>query len=208
MGKLISPMLIGFLLGLSGGGFFSVYQVSSQHGTAVADAKKNGLKPDTTAQHDSTGADSASHGTEAAAAPASHDSAGGEHAAAPVKPAADMTHAAETHAAATPVAPASTPPTTPASTSTSATAKPSTATPADGPTPAEAAAHQRRLAKIFSTMGAKDAARVLSQMTDHDVSVILNLLGDRQAAAILTNLPAPRAATLSQMQPRRGGDDE
>ena len=57
-------------------------------------------------------------------------------------------------------------------------------------------------------MGAKDAARVLGQMTDHDVSVILNLLRDRQAAAILINLPAPRAAVLSQMQPRRVGGVE
>jgi flagellar motility protein MotE (MotC chaperone) len=45
-------------------------------------------------------------------------------------------------------------------------------------------------------------------MTDHDVAVILNLLSNKQAAAILTNLPAPRAATLAQMQPKKGGDDE
>lgn len=198
MGKLISPIIIGFLLGLTGGGFFSVYQVSSQHATAVEAAKKNGIKPDTSAKRDSTGADSASHGADHAAAPAADDPAAGTPVVA-AAPAADTAHAAATHTAAKPPAPV------PAAVA----AKPAAAAGgSDAPTDAETASHQRRLAKIFATMGAKDAARVLGQMSDNDVGVILNLLGDRQAAAILISLPAPRAALLSQMQPRRTGGSE
>ena len=193
MGKFIVPTLIGFLLGMSGGGFFSVWQASSQHATAVADAKKNGLKPDSTAKHDSTGADSASHGEAAAA----HDTTS-DHDAAAAKPAADTAHAAETRAAAP----------TPGAAGKAPGDAVAAATTPTGPTAAETAAHQRRLAKIFATMSAKDAARVLGQMSDNDVSRILNQLGDKQAAAILTNLPAPRAAVLSQMQPPRGGGGE
>lgn len=202
MGKLIVPILVSFLLGLSGGGFYAVYQVAAQHATAVTVAKQRGIKPDSAAvaaAHDSTTADTSAHADDHAAAPASaHDSTTPTVAvAAPVKPVADTTHK--------PVAPMIAP--IKAATHTAASAPAVTTPTSDAPTAAETAAHQRRLAKIFSTMGAKDAARVLGQMNDHDVSVILNLLGDRQAAAILINLPAPRAAVLTQM-PRRGGGDE
>ena len=200
MGRLIVPILVSFLLGLSGGGFYSVYQVSAQHATVVAAAKQRGITPDSAgAAHDSTGADSASPSEAHAAAPAAtHDSTPVTvTVATPVKTVSDSAHKPAAHAVAAPVVP-----------SVVSTAVPATSAPAsDAPTAAETAAHQRRLAKIFSTMGAKDAARVLGQMNDHDVSVILNLLADRQAAAILINLPAPRAALLTQM-PRRGGGDE
>jgi hypothetical protein len=186
MVKLILPLIIGLLLGVSGGGFWSVMQASKLHATAIADAKKYGIKPagdSTHAAGDSASVgDSTSHDTQADTGDASH---------------ADGAHAATTHAAPTPTPPGPAP----------AASPPATSAANGAVTAAETQAHQRRLAKIFSTMGAKDAARVLAQMTDHDVSIILGLLADRQAAAILTNLPAPRAAALSAVQPRRGGTE-
>lgn len=205
MGKLIVPILVSFLLGLSGGGFYSVHQVSALHASAVAVARQRGIAPDSAAAaHDSTVSDSTPHVDERAATPVPPDATAATHdttpavvaTASPVKPLPDTAHK--------PAVPSI----VPVKAATIAHAVPAATTPAsDAPTAAETAAHQRRLAKIFSTMGAKDAARVLAQMNDHDVSVILNLLGDRQAAAILINLPAPRAALLTQM-PRRGGGDE
>lgn len=201
MGKLVVPLVIGLLMGISGGGFFAVYMASSAHATALADAKKHGIKPaaDTTrAEGDSTAApDSATRGEVA------HDSApAGAHDAAPATaaPVADAAHAPAAHVATPAKAPA-----------TPVSGAPATATtPVTGasPTDAETEQHQRRLAKIFATMSAKDAAKVLTQMSDADVGVILNLLGERQAAAILINLPPQRAALLSQMPARRRGGDK
>ncbi len=57
---------------------------------------------------------------------------------------------------------------------------------------------ERRLAKIFGAMSARDAAKVLEQMTDSDIRTILSMMGDRQAAAVLTAMPATRAATISR----------
>ncbi len=214
MGKLIIPLIIGLLLGVSGGGFYAVMNASKLHATAIADAKKHGIKPaadSTHAEGDSAStSDSTSHDTPDAPTAAAHADTG--HAAVvATKPAADAEHGTETHAtpAATPSAtttrvPAATPVAHPAGTNAGASAGASAGA---RTTIAETQAHQRRLAKIFSTMGAKDAARVLAQMTDHDVSIILGLLADRQAAAILINLPAPRAAALSSVQPRRGGTE-
>ena len=174
----------------------------------MAVAKQRGITPDSAAAaQNSTVSDSSAHVDERVATPvppdanvAAHDTTPAVVAtastASPVKPLPDT--------ARKPALPSI----APVKAATIAHAVPAAITPAsDAPTAAETAAHQRRLAKIFSTMGAKDAARVLAQMNDHDVSVILNLLGDRQAAAILINLPAPRAALLTQM-PRRGGGDE
>ncbi|HYW49285.1 MAG TPA: hypothetical protein VE861_01695 [Gemmatimonadaceae bacterium] len=198
MGKLIVPLIISFLVGLSGGGFYSVFRTAATHGVAVADARKHGIKPaaDTSMGAAEPGADSgAAHVT------AAHDTGAHDAAEAPTGTPVAARPSVDAHGAATPTTPATIKPVVNANTSTTAAA--STA-----PTAAETEAHQRRLAKIFATMGAKDAARVLGQMTDHDVSVILNLLQDRQAAAILINLPAPRAAALSQMQTRRLGGTE
>ena len=201
MGKLIVPLIIGLLMGISGGGFFSVYKASAAHATAIADAKKHGLKPvgDSThvAEGDSTAAAEGEHVAAEPVKAAEHDST--PTAVAAVAKPADAAHGA-------PVAHA-TPVVTKPSTATPTTTVAATAASA-APTDAETQAHQRRLAKIFATMGAKDASRVLTQMSDHDVSIILGLLTDRQAAAILTNLPAPRAAALSQVQLRRTGGTE
>ena len=60
-------------------------------------------------------------------------------------------------------------------------------------------ASQRRIAKIFTSMDAKQAAKVLEHMTDNDVQVILGYVGPRQAAAIMTELPPERVATLSKL---------
>ena len=204
MGKLIVPLIISFLIGLSGGGFYSVYTTATAHGTAVATAQRTGLKADSAKVKLAAGDTSAHaapvHDDTTTAAHASPSApAGTVAAAAPItKPSSDASHAAPAATAASTMKPV-------------VNAGAAVRAPLPGnapPTAAESEAHQKRLAKIFATMGAKDAARVLGQMTDHDVSVILNLLRDRQAAAILINLPAPRAAVLSQMQPRRVGGVE
>jgi hypothetical protein len=56
---------------------------------------------------------------------------------------------------------------------------------------------EQRLAKIFSAMSPKDAAKVLEQMPDADVRTILALMSDRSAAAVLTQFPPARAATIT-----------
>jgi cytoskeletal protein RodZ len=201
MVKLIVPLIIGLLAGISGGGFYAVKAASAKHATAIADAKKHGIKPANDSSHAEAGADSsATEGSEhtatepVAAAAEGHDTTATV--AAAEKPAADDVHApAAEHAPAAHATPTATKPPTPTSVVAASAAA----------NEAETQAHQRRLAKIFATMSAKDASRVLTQMTDHDVGIILGLLSDRQAAAILTNLPATRAAALSQLQPRRVG---
>jgi hypothetical protein len=64
---------------------------------------------------------------------------------------------------------------------------------ADAKVPAE-----RRLAKYFGAMPAKDAAKILEQMDDRDVQTILSFVGDRQAAAILGSLSPQRAASIGR----------
>ena len=64
---------------------------------------------------------------------------------------------------------------------------------------------ERRLAKIFAAMQAKDAARVLQQMDDNDVGVVLGYLAERQAAAILGNFPSERAAQIGRLSLRTAG---
>ncbi|HEX3157020.1 MAG TPA: hypothetical protein VHQ45_00755 [Gemmatimonadaceae bacterium] len=64
---------------------------------------------------------------------------------------------------------------------------------------------ERRLAKIFAAMQAKDAARVLQQMDDNDVGVVLGYLAERQAAAILGNFPSERAAQIGRLSLRAAG---
>lgn len=87
-----------------------------------------------------------------------------------------------------------------ASTTTAAAASPVTAV----PTPALATdstvqAQERRLAKVFTAMDAKQAAKVLEHMDDHDVHLILGYVGPRQAASIMNALPAQRVAALSKL---------
>ncbi|MDB4878209.1 MAG: hypothetical protein JWM41_4655 [Gemmatimonadetes bacterium] len=60
-------------------------------------------------------------------------------------------------------------------------------------------ASEKRIAKVFTSMDAKQAAKVLEHMTDTDVQVILGYVGPRQAASIMTALPPERVATLSKL---------
>ncbi len=63
-----------------------------------------------------------------------------------------------------------------------------------------AIAAQRRVAKIFTSMDAKAAAKVLVQMSDNDIHVILGYVGPKQAAQIMTELPPERVAKLSKLE--------
>jgi hypothetical protein len=59
-------------------------------------------------------------------------------------------------------------------------------------------ASERRIAKVFTAMDAKQAAKVLEHMTDSDVQVILGYVGPKQAAAIMVAMPPERAAKLGK----------
>jgi len=69
------------------------------------------------------------------------------------------------------------------------------------PQPADSAtqASEQRLAKVFTAMEPKQAAKVLQHMQDADVQIILGYVGPRQAASIMAELPPERVATLSKM---------
>jgi hypothetical protein len=73
---------------------------------------------------------------------------------------------------------------------------------AAAPPPVDTAliASQRRVAKIFTSMDAKAAAKVLEQMNDNDIHIILGYVGAKQAAAILSALPPERVAKLSKLE--------
>ena len=60
-------------------------------------------------------------------------------------------------------------------------------------------ASQKRVAKVFTSMDAKQAAKVLEHMTDNDVQIILGYVGPRPAAAIMAELPPERVAILSKL---------
>lgn len=66
-------------------------------------------------------------------------------------------------------------------------------------------ASERRVAKVFTSMDAKQAAKVLEHMTDGDVEIILGYVGVKQAAQILAALPPERVATLSKLSMQAGG---
>jgi hypothetical protein len=55
-----------------------------------------------------------------------------------------------------------------------------------------------QLARIFTAMQPRDAARVLSQLTDAEIREILTRMGARQAASVLSNMEPERAAILSR----------
>jgi hypothetical protein len=73
---------------------------------------------------------------------------------------------------------------------------------ASAPPPVDTAviASQRRVAKIFTSMDAKAAAKILEQMSDNDVHIILGYVGAKQAAQILSSLPPERVAKLSKLE--------
>lgn len=55
-----------------------------------------------------------------------------------------------------------------------------------------------RLARLFGSMQAREAARVLEFLDDQEVRIILGELGNREAAAILSHLTPERAAVISR----------
>jgi hypothetical protein len=57
---------------------------------------------------------------------------------------------------------------------------------------------ERRIAKVFTAMEPKQAAKVLEHMADSDVQIILGYVGPRQAASIMAELPPERVAALSK----------
>jgi flagellar motility protein MotE (MotC chaperone) len=60
-------------------------------------------------------------------------------------------------------------------------------------------ASEKRIAKVFTSMDAKQAAKVLEHMADNDVHVILGYVGVKQAAQIMAALPPERVAKLSKL---------
>ena len=79
-------------------------------------------------------------------------------------------------------------------------APPAVAPPATAPvTDTVVQASERRIAKVFTAMDSKQAAKVLDHMTDNDVQIILGYVGPRQAASIMSALPPERVATLSKL---------
>jgi flagellar motility protein MotE (MotC chaperone) len=66
---------------------------------------------------------------------------------------------------------------------------------------------QKRVAKVFASMQARDAAHILQQMDNADVKVILGSLSPKQQAAILGQFPSQRAADLARETLRNAGDN-
>jgi Mg/Co/Ni transporter MgtE len=73
------------------------------------------------------------------------------------------------------------------------------AAPATNQSDTTAEASERRIAKVFTSMDAKQAAKVLEHMSDGDVQIILGYVGVKQAAQIMSALPPERVATLSKL---------
>ena len=147
--------------------------------SAAADSTKIGV--------DSTGADSAAAKPHEAASDTAHKEAKAP--AAPPRVAAPMESTA---------APIVTPPKA-AGKAASTTQKPAASSPSVPAAPDSVVeASERRLAKVFTAMEPKQAAKVLEHMADADVQIILGYVGPRQAASIMAELPPERVATLSK----------
>ena|SRR5579884_82768 len=90
-----------------------------------------------------------------------------------------------------------------------AAATPKTVKPAApaAPPPADTTqqASERRIAKVFTSMDAKQAAKVLEHMSDGDVQIILGYVGVKAAAQIMAELPPERVANLSKLAMQPGG---
>ena len=78
------------------------------------------------------------------------------------------------------------------------TQKPAAAPTTPAPADSVVEASERRLAKVFTAMEPKQAAKVLQHMEDADVQVILGYVGPKQAASIMAELPPERVAALSK----------
>ena len=231
MKKLILPAVIALLAGLGGGTGFGYMRATKQYvadSTHLADSLKAHPKADSTkAEHGAPPHDSAA----VAAHPDSAALPGSDSTHAPAAVPAAKTPTAE-HAPAEHAAPAATPaPKSPAPAAPAAKTPPAAApvtaaaTPAAGKpaakgmpdtakvssvvrqarTEAGAAIPEQRLAKIFTAMSPKDAAKVLEQMPEADVRTIVGLMSNKSAAAILAQFPAARAAAISKATGRDAG---
>ena len=156
------------------------------HPAASADSTKIGV--------DSIPADSAAKASAKPAETKPAASAAGDSAHTPGRP---ITPKVATVAEST-GAPIVTPQKTPAKPAAAAAkaVAPVAATPAPADSVVEAS--ERRLAKVFTAMEPKQAAKVLEHMEDADVQIILGYVGPRQAASIMAELKPERVATLSK----------
>jgi flagellar motility protein MotE (MotC chaperone) len=141
---------------------------------------------------DSTRADS-THADSAKAEPKSSTDTAVVASGAPVTPPSDTAHPAAAAPTPTPQAAQNSKLEAAVQQATQAAAKSDTA----------AVESEKRIAKVFTSMDAKQAAKVLEHMTDNDVKVILGYVGVKQAAQILSALPPERVANLSKLS--RGG---
>jgi hypothetical protein len=163
-----------------------VVAMGASTGAKVAMTKPGSMKPAHDSTHvagDSTKTDSTAAGTPEGAAAPSDTARGGSpaaaHASAPdaTKPDSIVNLAAAAHGP-----------------------EPTVAAKAAGGAPVRSdTASERRIAKVFTSMDAKQAAKVLEHMADSDVEIILGYVGPRQAASILAALPPERVATLSKI---------
>ncbi len=188
----------------------------AEHGAPPHDSAAVAAHPDSAALpgSDSTHAPAEAHAAQAlAAVPAAKtptaEHAPAEHAAPAATPApkspAPAAPAAKTPPAAAPVTAAATPAAgKPAAKGMPDTAKVSSVV-RQARTEAGAAIPEQRLAKIFTAMSPKDAAKVLEQMPEADVRTIVGLMSNKSAAAILAQFPAARAAAISKATGRDAG---
>jgi hypothetical protein len=153
--------------------------------TKAGSAKAEAARPDSTASHDST-----QKSTDTATTPSGH----------PIVAPSDTLPR--------PTAPAGTVATTGAVAAKGTAASAKTDSSKHAPTAVAAApekrdtmiqASERRVAKVFTSMEAKQAAKVLEHMSDGDVHIILGYVGPRQAASIMAELPPERVARLSKI---------
>ncbi len=180
--KSILAFLAAFIVAAGASTGAKVMMAKPVH-VAKADAGKEGV--------DSTATDSTAGRTPETAADSAHAPAHAE----PVRPSATEAMAK------TPAFAASS---TLVNNGPKPTAKPAAKAPA--PTVASAPAtdtvaeaSERRLAKVFTAMEPKQAAKVLQHMQDSDVQIILGYVGPKQAATIMAELPPERVATLSKL---------
>ena len=224
--RLIMPFAVGLLAGLGGTSALAVTRAKEAAKHAVpAKAASDSTHADSTRSAAHAPSAPTADTTHAATAAAPPDSAHADPAHAAAEPAVKPT-AAGSHASAKPTAksaPARAPAPTVAQTrgghdardTRAGTTSDTTPDAKAGATPrlpglevverlAAASADdakvpaERRLAKYFGAMPAKDAAKILEQMDDRDVQTILSFVGDRQAAAILGSLSPQRAASIGR----------
>ena len=166
-----------------------VVGTAASTGAKYAIAKPQPPHADSTAAHDSTGADSA---------------AAGEHGDTAVVASGEESHAPADTMPKAPVAMKDTTVHAPDAKAVVEQAKavgvpPKTSDAAKAVTDSIVDASERRIAKVFTAMDPKQAAKVLEHMSDNDVQIILGYVGPRPAAAIMAELPPERVAILSKL---------